>query len=141
MLACPVGCSKYATGVPGSLNHLLGVYGVLSFSIGLLGTWSASNNAAMFAEVGLYSLLLVQHEGPSLAEKESVLRQTNAAGYSSKSFCADIRFLACRLCRGPSGHLSMLLTSKTPSILHPASFLSSHVPGSTLDHLHLSRIH
>ena len=30
----------------GSLNHLLGVYGVLSFSIGLLGTWSASNNAA-----------------------------------------------------------------------------------------------
>ena len=45
------GCSRYATGVPGSLNHLLGIYGVLSFGIGLLGTWSASNNAAMFAEV------------------------------------------------------------------------------------------
>lgn len=45
------GCSKFASGVPGSLNHLLPIYGVLSFSIGLLGTWSASNNAAMFAEI------------------------------------------------------------------------------------------
>ena len=55
------GCSKYASGVPGSLNHLLGQYGVLCFSIGLLGTWAASNNAAMFAEVVLLNSPKILH--------------------------------------------------------------------------------
>lgn len=45
------GCSKYATGVPGSLDHLLPEYGVLLFSIGALASWPASNNAAIFADV------------------------------------------------------------------------------------------
>ena len=46
------GCSRYATGVPGSLNHLVPAYCALEFFIGALGCFPVSNNAALFAEVG-----------------------------------------------------------------------------------------
>jgi hypothetical protein len=48
---CGAGSSRYATGVPGSLDRLLPYYGILLFSIGTLASWPASNNAAIFADV------------------------------------------------------------------------------------------
>lgn len=45
------GSSAHASGVPGSLDHLLPQYGFLVFAIGALSSWPASNNAAIFAEV------------------------------------------------------------------------------------------
>ncbi len=46
------GTSAHANGYPGSLNQYLPHYGFLSFGIGALSSWPASNNAAIFAEVG-----------------------------------------------------------------------------------------
>ena len=45
------GCSKYATGVPGTLDHLLWQYGLLNFVLGALQSWCAANNSTIYAEV------------------------------------------------------------------------------------------
>ncbi|BDA48914.1 hypothetical protein COCOBI_13-0230 [Coccomyxa sp. Obi] len=45
------GTSAHANGYPGSLDHFLPHYGFLSFAIGALSSWPASNNAAIFAEI------------------------------------------------------------------------------------------
>ena len=45
------GSSAHATGVPGSNDKYLPIYGVLLFAIGTLASWPASNNAAIFADV------------------------------------------------------------------------------------------
>ena len=49
---CAEGDSAHASGVPGSLDHLVWQYCVLEFFIGALGCFPVSNNAALFAEVG-----------------------------------------------------------------------------------------
>ncbi|CAL8463805.1 g3339 [Coccomyxa elongata] len=45
------GSSAHATGVQGSNDKYLPIYGVLLFAIGTLASWPASNNAAIFADV------------------------------------------------------------------------------------------
>ena len=45
------GCSKYATGVPGTMDHLLWRYGLLNFVLGALQTWCSANNSTIYAEV------------------------------------------------------------------------------------------
>ena len=45
------GCSKYATGVPGTLDQLLWQYGLLNFVLGALQSWCAANNSTIYAEV------------------------------------------------------------------------------------------
>jgi hypothetical protein len=49
-MLCAAGDSAHASGVPGSLDHLLWQYCVLEFFIGALGCFPVSNNAALFAE-------------------------------------------------------------------------------------------
>lgn len=46
------GSSRYASGYPHSLDHYAALYGFVLFFIAFFGTWPASNNAAIFAEVG-----------------------------------------------------------------------------------------
>lgn len=53
------GCSKYATGVPGTLDHLLWQYGLLNFVLGALQSWCAANNSTIYAEVRAQLLLLL----------------------------------------------------------------------------------
>ncbi|EIE26753.1 MFS general substrate transporter [Coccomyxa subellipsoidea C-169] len=45
------GSSRYASGYPHSLDHYAALYGFVLFFIAFFGTWPASNNAAIFAEV------------------------------------------------------------------------------------------
>ncbi|BDA40595.1 hypothetical protein COCOBI_01-2480 [Coccomyxa sp. Obi] len=45
------GSSRFASGYPHSLDHLTPLYGFILFLIAFFGTWPASNNAAIFAEV------------------------------------------------------------------------------------------
>ncbi|KAK9843533.1 hypothetical protein WJX81_007741 [Elliptochloris bilobata] len=45
------GCSKYATGVSGTMDYLLWKYALLNFVLGALQSWCAANNSTIYAEV------------------------------------------------------------------------------------------